>query len=196
MSTTVDRPGRIPAEHLSRRPHESAGAGTRIRAPRHRRDAGSADAARAAARETRIRRLDGGARSRAARRGRLGRHHNVAHFRAQTPAFRSFATSIPRWTSIWSALKRADADIYYVSGVGMMLGLVAMFARRYGRKFVYRLASTSDCHPDTIHVRLWRDKKLYAHGLKRADLVLSQTSEQQTADAPELRWRRAWWCPP
>jgi glycosyltransferase involved in cell wall biosynthesis len=85
----------------------------------------------------------------------------------------------PRWTSIWSALKRADADIYYVSGVGMMLGLVAMFARRYGRKFVYRLASTSDCHPDTIHVRLWRDKKLYAHGLKRADLVLSQTSEQQ-----------------
>lgn len=85
----------------------------------------------------------------------------------------------PRWTSIWGALKRADADIYYVSGVGMMLGLVAMFARRYGRKFVYRLASTSDCHPDTIHVRLWRDKQLYAYGLKRADLVLSQTSEQQ-----------------
>jgi glycosyltransferase involved in cell wall biosynthesis len=85
----------------------------------------------------------------------------------------------PRWTSIWSALKRADADIYYVSGVGMMLGLVALFARRYGRKFVYRLASTSDCHPDTIHVRLWRDKQLYAYGLKRADLVLSQTSEQQ-----------------
>jgi glycosyltransferase involved in cell wall biosynthesis len=85
----------------------------------------------------------------------------------------------PRWTSIWAALKRADADIYYVSGVGMMLGLVAMFARRYDRKFVYRLASTSDCHPDTIHVRLWRDKQLYAYGLKRADLVLSQTSEQQ-----------------
>lgn len=85
----------------------------------------------------------------------------------------------PRWTSIWSALKRADADIYYVSGVGMMLGLVAMFARRYGRKAVYRLASTSDCHPDTICVRYWRDRKLYAYGLKRADLVLSQTVEQQ-----------------
>ena len=85
----------------------------------------------------------------------------------------------PRWTSIWSALKRADADIYYVSGVGMMLGLVAMFARRYGRKVVYRLASTSDCHPDTICVRYWRDRQLYAYGLKRADLVLSQTPEQQ-----------------
>jgi glycosyltransferase involved in cell wall biosynthesis len=85
----------------------------------------------------------------------------------------------PRWTSIWAALKRADADIYYVSGVGMMLGLVAMFARRYGRKVVYRLASTSDCHPDTICVQYWRDRKLYEYGLKRADLVLAQTAEQQ-----------------
>jgi glycosyltransferase involved in cell wall biosynthesis len=85
----------------------------------------------------------------------------------------------PRWTSIWSALKRADADIYYVSGVGMLLGLVSMFARRHGRKVVYRLASTSDCHPDTICVQYWRDRQLYAYGLQRADLVLSQTQEQQ-----------------
>lgn len=85
----------------------------------------------------------------------------------------------PRWTSIWAALKRADADIYYVSGAGMLLGLVAMFAHRYGRKVVYRLASTSDCHPDTLCVQYWRDRKLYAYGLKRADLVLSQTQEQQ-----------------
>jgi glycosyltransferase involved in cell wall biosynthesis len=85
----------------------------------------------------------------------------------------------PRWTSIWAALKRADADIYYVSGVGMMLGLVTMFARRYSRKVVYRLASSSDCHPDTICVQYWRDRKLYEYGLKRADLVLSQTAEQQ-----------------
>ncbi len=85
----------------------------------------------------------------------------------------------PRWTSIWAALKRADAEIYYVSGVGMMLGLVAMFARRYGRKVVYRLASTSDCHPDTICVQYWRDRRLYEYGLKRANLVLSQTAEQQ-----------------
>ncbi|MEJ0038409.1 MAG: glycosyltransferase family 4 protein [Gammaproteobacteria bacterium] len=85
----------------------------------------------------------------------------------------------PRWTGIWSALKRADADIYYVSGAGMLLGLVAMFARRYGRKVVYRLASTSDCHPDTICVKYWRDRQLYGYGLRSADLVLSQTAEQQ-----------------
>jgi glycosyltransferase involved in cell wall biosynthesis len=85
----------------------------------------------------------------------------------------------PRWTSVWSALKRADADIYYVSGAGMLIGLVAMFARRYGRKVVYRLASTSDCDPETLWVEYWRDRKLFAYGLKRADLVLSQTQEQQ-----------------
>jgi glycosyltransferase involved in cell wall biosynthesis len=85
----------------------------------------------------------------------------------------------PRWTGIWSALKRADADIYYVSGVGMMLGLVTMFAHRYGRKAVYRLASTSDCDPETICVEYWRDRQLYAYGLRCADLVLSQTVEQQ-----------------
>jgi glycosyltransferase involved in cell wall biosynthesis len=85
----------------------------------------------------------------------------------------------PRWTRIWAALKRADADIYYVSGVGMMLGLVTLFARRYGRRVVYRLASLSDCDPKTICVQYWRDKQLYAYGLKRADLVLAQTEEQR-----------------
>ena len=96
--------------------------------------------------------------------------------RAGLPVFRFIH---PRWTGIWSALKRADADIYYVSGAGMLLGLVVMFAHRYGRRVVYRLASTSDCHPDTVCVKYWRDRKLYAYGLRHADLVLSQTQEQQ-----------------
>jgi glycosyltransferase involved in cell wall biosynthesis len=85
----------------------------------------------------------------------------------------------PRWTSIWAALRRADADIYYVSGAGMLLGLVTLFARRYGRKVVYRLASISDCSPETVRVQYWRDRKLFAYGLERADLVLAQTREQQ-----------------
>jgi glycosyltransferase involved in cell wall biosynthesis len=85
----------------------------------------------------------------------------------------------PRWTAVWSALKRADADVYYVSGAGMLLGLVTMFARQYGRKVIFRVASTSDCDPRTLRVQFWRDKKLYTYGLKRADVVLAQTAEQQ-----------------
>jgi hypothetical protein len=64
----------------------------------------------------------------------------------------------PRWTSMWAALKRADADIYYVSGAGMLLGLVTMFARRYDRKVIFRVASTTDCSPRTLRIPLWRDK--------------------------------------
>jgi glycosyltransferase involved in cell wall biosynthesis len=85
----------------------------------------------------------------------------------------------PRWTSVWSALKRADADIYYVSGCSFLVGLVAMFARRYGRGLVYRVASISDCDPRTLRVKFWRDRQLYSYGLRRADTVLAQTAEQQ-----------------
>jgi len=85
----------------------------------------------------------------------------------------------PRWTRLWAALKRAAADVYYVSGAGALAGQVAMFTRVYGRKLVVRIASNSDCDPRTLLIRFWRDKRLYQYGLKHADLVLAQTPEQQ-----------------
>lgn len=87
----------------------------------------------------------------------------------------------PRWTSVWAALKRADASVYYVSGAGMIAGLVAMFCRRYGRKMVLRIASLLDCNPKTLCIQYSRDRKLYAYGLKHADIVLAQTADQQRA---------------
>jgi glycosyltransferase involved in cell wall biosynthesis len=96
--------------------------------------------------------------------------------KAGIPGFRFIH---PRWTSTWAALKRADADIYYVSGCSFLVGLTAMFARRYGRGFVYRVASSTDCDPKTIRLKYWRDRKLFSYGLARADAVLAQTEEQQ-----------------
>ncbi len=87
----------------------------------------------------------------------------------------------PRWTTTWSAMKRADSDIYYVSCAGMLIGQVSLFARLHGRKAIFRIASDSDCDPRTVLIRHWRDKKLYAFGLHRADLVLAQTEKQQLA---------------
>ena len=40
----------------------------------------------------------------------------------------------PRWTGLWSALKRADAQLYYTSCAGMHLGLLALFCARHGRR--------------------------------------------------------------
>ena len=87
----------------------------------------------------------------------------------------------PRWTKLHTAMRRADADIYYTSCAGGHLAQVMLCARRRGRKVVFRVASDSDCDPRTLLVRYWRDRKLYGWGLRRADLVLAQTSAQQKA---------------
>ena len=87
----------------------------------------------------------------------------------------------PRWTRTWQALRRADADVYYTSCAGMMVGLMAMFCRMYGRGLVFRLASDADADPQRLLIRYRRDKVLYAFGLRRAHAVLSQHGAQQAA---------------
>src|SRR3569833_1145281 len=87
----------------------------------------------------------------------------------------------PRWTSLWAAMKRARADIYYTSCAGALLGQVVLFARLHGARVVFRIASNSDCDPAALLIRYWRDKRLYRYGLRRADLVLAQTPGQQQA---------------
>jgi glycosyltransferase involved in cell wall biosynthesis len=87
----------------------------------------------------------------------------------------------PRWTGLWSALSRADADVYYSSCAGGLAGQVAMFCAWRRRRYVFRVASDSDCLPDALIIRrwYWRDKRLYEYALKQADGVLAQSARQQ-----------------
>jgi glycosyltransferase involved in cell wall biosynthesis len=88
----------------------------------------------------------------------------------------------PRWTGLVSAMSRADADVYYSSCAGGLVGQIAMFCARRGKRFVFRAASDADCMPDAlIGMSRWRarDKWLYEHGLRGADAVLVQTRHQQ-----------------
>ncbi|HET7766819.1 MAG TPA: glycosyltransferase family 4 protein [Burkholderiales bacterium] len=87
----------------------------------------------------------------------------------------------PRWTGMWSALKRADADLYYTSCAGMQVGLVALFCRRHRRRFVFRVASDSDCDASRLLVPFARDRWLYAYGVRRADAILVQSTSQAEA---------------
>ena len=84
----------------------------------------------------------------------------------------------PRLTGIWTALKSADADVYYQSCAGMLTGVTAAFCRRSHRKFVFRVASDSDCIPGKQLIRFWRDRKIYEYGLRKADLVSTQSEKQ------------------
>jgi len=85
----------------------------------------------------------------------------------------------PRWTGIWSALKRADADVYYTSCAGMLVGLMAMFCRKHARGLVFRLASDADADPKNLLINYRRDKILYRYGLRRAHRVLAQHALQR-----------------
>jgi len=84
----------------------------------------------------------------------------------------------PRWTGLWSALMRANADVYYTSCAGMEVGLLAMFCRHFGKRFVFRSASDSDCDKSRLLVRYARDRWLYDYGLRRADAILVQSACQ------------------
>lgn len=95
--------------------------------------------------------------------------------RAGIPGLRFFT---PRVSSTWRALGAADADVYYVSCAGPMVGIIAAFCRRHARRFVFRVASDADCAPHTLMVGNARDRLLYRYGLLRADAVLAQTERQ------------------
>jgi glycosyltransferase involved in cell wall biosynthesis len=84
----------------------------------------------------------------------------------------------PRWSGLWSALARADAELYYTSCAGMHVGLLSLFCARHARRLVFRCASDTDCDPSRLLVRYARDRWLYAYGLRRADAILVQSAAQ------------------
>jgi glycosyltransferase involved in cell wall biosynthesis len=82
-------------------------------------------------------------------------------------------------TSLWRALKKADADTYYVSCAGSIVGYVAAFCSLHKRRFVFRVASDADCCPDRLLVSNTRDRWLYEWGIRKASCILVQTQHQK-----------------
>jgi glycosyltransferase involved in cell wall biosynthesis len=91
------------------------------------------------------------------------------------PGFRFF---YPRATKLLSALIAADAEVYYQSPAGAYTGITAWFCRATGRRFIFRVASDSDCEKEHGRIQFWRDRKLFNYGLHRADVVAAQTEFQ------------------
>jgi len=84
----------------------------------------------------------------------------------------------PRATRLLSALISADADTYYQSPAGAYTGITGWFCRATGRRFIFRVASDSDCEKEHGRIEFWRDRKLYNYGLRCASLVAAQTEYQ------------------
>jgi glycosyltransferase involved in cell wall biosynthesis len=85
----------------------------------------------------------------------------------------------PRLTALWSAMRRADADVYYQRMAETTTAIVAAFCRRYNRKFIFATAAHYDCLPREARFRSAREDWLYRYGLRRADRVFVQTEQQR-----------------
>jgi len=85
----------------------------------------------------------------------------------------------PRLYKIWKALRRADADVYYVRCAGFLPGIVTIFCSKYKRKFIFAGASDKDFVPKDLKIRTSRDRLLYKFGLKRASAIIVQSKLQK-----------------
>lgn len=85
----------------------------------------------------------------------------------------------PRLTSLWSALKRVDADIYYQRTSAVATGFVAAFCARHGKRSIYAGASDADFAPGLEHLRYARDRWIFRYGLRTVDRIIVQNPLQQ-----------------
>jgi len=85
----------------------------------------------------------------------------------------------PRWTSLHSALRQADAELYYQNCAEYVTGQVAWWCRRNGRRFVYSVASNPDCDPRLPEMHTYRERFLYRYGLRHSDRIIVQTEQQR-----------------
>ena len=84
----------------------------------------------------------------------------------------------PRLTSLWGALKRVDADVYYQRTAAAYTGFLAAFCKANGKRSVYAGASDVDFIPKRQDITFTRDKKLFEYGLRRVDRVFVQNPNQ------------------
>jgi glycosyltransferase involved in cell wall biosynthesis len=85
----------------------------------------------------------------------------------------------PRLTSLFSAMKRAGADIYFHNAAEAVTGLAAAWCKWHNRRFIYSAAAELACDVKLPLMSKWYDKGLYRYGVKHADLRIVQTQRQQ-----------------
>ncbi|HUP30549.1 MAG TPA: glycosyltransferase family 4 protein [Usitatibacter sp.] len=86
----------------------------------------------------------------------------------------------PRLTSLWSTLKRVDADVYYQRTAAIATAITAEFCRRYQRRSIYAGASDVDFVPGKEDIVYTRDRKIFQHGVRSVDQVLVQNEAQRS----------------
>lgn len=85
----------------------------------------------------------------------------------------------PRLTSLWGALKRVDADVYYQRTAAAYTGFLAAFCKKHNRGSIYAGASDVDFVPGKQDIVYKRDRLIFEYGLRNVDRVVVQNPVQQ-----------------
>ncbi len=86
----------------------------------------------------------------------------------------------PRLISLYAALRKADADVYYHNSAEYVTGLLAIWCRFHKKKLIYSVASDVACDPELPAMDKSYEKILYRYGLRHADRIIVQTARQQS----------------
>jgi len=87
----------------------------------------------------------------------------------------------PRLTGLWSAMSRADADVYYQRGADSDTGVVAAWCRRHGPKFIFAVSHDVRRMGRPTSWSNTPEYLMFRYGLRAAHVILAQTYEQQRA---------------
>ena len=79
--------------------------------------------------------------------------------------------------AVRSAVRRIDAGVIVTRCAGFWVGLVGLWTKLSGRRFVYSSASLLDFKDDS-GLPKWRDRLLFRLGVALADEIVVQTEEQ------------------
>ena len=85
----------------------------------------------------------------------------------------------PRVSGLVRAMRAADAELHYHNCAEAFTGIVAMWVRANGKKFVYSVASDPDVEPALPTLTRFYERWFYRAGLKRADSIIVQSTRQQ-----------------
>lgn len=80
----------------------------------------------------------------------------------------------PRFTSLWRAMKRADADVYYQRTAAVATGYLAAFCRVHRRRSIFAGASDVDFIPGRESIAYARDRWIFSWGVRHVDAVFAQ----------------------
>jgi len=92
----------------------------------------------------------------------------------------------PRLTRTVAALRRADAEVYYVRGAGLPAGIAWDVARARRAGLVLGTAHDGDARGSLDLLASPRDRWWYRRALRGADRVIAQTALQQSTYREEL----------